>query len=198
MFVTPEELDEWGKKEKTHHDFVGSRGGGYFRDRIEEVARRCCHAMPGNMIEIGVYSAQTTEHLAKVAREFDRKVIACDNWLPGDSYRLDEVEIVARERMADYADVVDIWKADAHEPHTIERIQKLDLCFGLSDDGHQYAHHYSELTTLLPIMKGGVIAVDDIYFPGVIEAINDALKKHPDWYAIYGDGLREAYLQKKG
>lgn len=196
MLISQAEIDILEVLERAHPDHEASRWGGRFRDRIEQYARKAAKKFPGDLIEIGCYAGDTTLRIIKVAQEFGRKVICVDNWLPNTGYELDKVELVFRKQVEQYKDFVTIIKGDAHIEEIMKQIKQHNYCFALSDDGHSYNDHKTELDTLIPITNG-LIAVDDVYLPEVRQAIADSLKQFPQWGVIYGVEMREAWLFKK-
>jgi cephalosporin hydroxylase len=197
MILTQEEIDKFAVDEErdspSAKDYLG---GFYFRDRMELLARRCCEKYPGDIIEIGVYSGDTSIRFVKLAKEFGRKFIAIDIWQGDPYYRLWECEALFMEKMKPYMDIVEILKVDAHTEQSVIEIMKRKYCFALSDDGHKYEYHLSELSALLPVTNGIVVADDVYYEPDVKNAIRDSVAKNPGWNIMYGKGLREGYMVK--
>jgi SAM-dependent methyltransferase len=66
-----EAVDQWGY------------GTVQYRERLEAVARYACQNWQGELLEIGCWKGETTIVLAKVAREFGRRVIGVDPWQVG-------------------------------------------------------------------------------------------------------------------
>lgn len=172
-------------------------GAFHFRDRMKFLAELSCKSGPGDIIEIGVLSGDTSVILAGVAKEYGRKFVGIDNWPTtgvAASYRLDLCEQAYYKTMEPMKSVAETWRVEAHSPETLQRIRDRQWAFALSDDGHQYEDHLAELLALMPTTTG-VIAADDInYHTHVTDAMRDAILKNPQWTSLFGTGLREGYL----
>jgi cephalosporin hydroxylase len=184
-------------KESAQPNSKAELGSVLQRQRIQDMADRCCNRRDGDLIEVGVYAGGTSTLLAQVARKYGRKLICVDNWKGGDSYELDKIGRIFKSDMAQYADVLILIEDDAHAPRVIEQIQSRRYCFAFSDDGHSFEAHVSELETLLPVTDG-LICVDDTSYPGVTDAIQSVLLSgnFPGWEWLIDRRLREDWLVK--
>lgn len=197
MILQQKEVDEFALlEERDSPSYKDYLGGFYFRDRMELLARRCCEKFTGDIIEIGVYSGDTSLRLVKLAKEFNRKFIAIDIWAGDPYYKLWVAEEEFMKKMEPYKDIVEIWKVDAHSPETVQKIMNRKYCFALSDDGHKYEYHLTELNALLPVTNGIIVADDVYYEPDVKNAMRDSVAKNPGWITLFGKGLREGYIIK--
>lgn len=199
MLLTQSEVDYFADEEARAPNSANELGSVLQRDRIAQLAERAILNRPGDVIEIGVLSGGTSMRLAPLAAKYSRRFIAIDNW-PTDiinhhEYRLDLCEQQFYQNVAPWKHCVDVWRADIHSPETLKRITEHVYAFAFSDDGHSYDDHLSELRALLP-NTFGLVCVDDVYLPEVRQAVADALKEFPEWHALYGRGLREAWLVK--
>jgi len=189
-------IEDMAKQERAKENSVAEKGGALFSPRMQQIASLAAATYEGDLIEIGCYSGTTSILLAAVARETNRKLTCVDNWIPNTGWDHEGAEKGFLKDMKPFAEWVEILRMDAHSEEAIERIKQRKYCFALSDDGHQYEDHLSELRTLLPITAGVVVA-DDIYYPPVPRAVADTLKQFPDWMEIREEGLRETYLVRR-
>jgi len=186
-------------RERAHPDTKRDLGGVFFRDRIQAVARLVSARTAGDLLEIGVYNGGTGVLLAEVAAASDRRYLGLDSFLPHPDYRHDEMEPIAREALTPFGLTAEIVKIDAHSEEGVALVKSRPWCFALSDDGHRYEDHRCELWALAEAMAGGgVVAVDDLYVPDVMLALNDFLRDHADWKLVNETlGLREYYVVKE-
>jgi predicted O-methyltransferase YrrM len=194
--LTQAEVDSYAKQEK--NDSPGYKeylGGFHFRNRMAAVAERSCKYSLGDLIEIGCYAGDTSIRLATVAKEFGRKLVCLDLWKPNDpDYKYEEVEKAFHKTMEPYKDITEVWKMDAHSPEAVKLIGSRKWAFALSDDGHLYEDHMTELMALLPVCDGIVVADDVHYHTHVTDAMRDSALANPGWKMLLGDGLREGYM----
>lgn len=165
------------------------------RERIGTLAARCCEQCDGDLIEIGCYLGGTTTVLVEVARRYNRKVICLDNFMGGDEFKLDEIGLQFKAKLPEWWDVVEFHEIDAHTDQARGLIQSRRYAFAFNDNGHSTEAHVHELETLLPVVDG-LIACDDVYFPGVREAIRGTLDKFPGWVWLQAADLAEDWLVK--
>lgn len=182
--------------ERAHKDTKRDLGGVFFCDRIATVCAFAFDRIPGDVLEIGVYAGTTSKRLAGIAAMFGRRYLGIDNWLPHPDYKHDEMEPIARAAIAEHSKYAIMTKIDAHSAEGLELISSRPWAFVLSDDGHAYADHLSELQALSRAMTRGIVCVDDIYVPDVRRAIDDVVKAH-GWREVFASGLREAYLVRE-
>ena len=182
-----EEIERLAKLERAEEHTKKGHGGVLFSSRMQQIASLAASQHEGDLIEIGCYSGTTSIRLAAVAKETNRKLVCVDNWVPGTGWDHEGAERGFLKDMKPFAEWVEIVRMDAHSEEAIERIKQRKYCFALSDDGHSYEDHLSELMTLLPITTGVVVA-DDIYYKPVPRAVADTLKQFPDWMEIRGEG----------
>lgn len=193
MRLTQHDVDKMAVSERHNPETGIQRGSVLQRERIRVVAEQYAAEFSGDIIEIGCYVGGTSLILADVARRYGRKLICIDSWPTGTEYNLEEIERLFRVNMEPHADVCSIHKLDAHSDEGIELITSGKYCFAFSDDGHSFDDHKADLAALIPVTTG-IICVDDVYLPEVRDAIAWAASEFK-WTAMYGDGLREAWLQ---
>jgi predicted O-methyltransferase YrrM len=202
VILTQEQVDEFAGEEHRESPGYSKELGGYlFRKRQKFLAELAVKSCPGDLIEIGVLSGDTSVLLADVARRYNRKLVCIDNW-PTEGiaapYRLDLAEEAFYKTMEPYKDVYELWRVDAHDPETLKRIGSRQWCYALSDDGHLYSEHLAELCALLPVTTGIVVADDVYYHNDVKDAMRDAAAKTSGWRILHAENLqlREGYLVK--
>lgn len=190
------ELDALARLELPGKATGAQTGHVHQKARIDLLARRCCEQGAGDLCEIGCYTGDTSMVLAKVARDYGRKLVCIDDFRPGTEYRLDtEIMPIFLENTAAFSDVVIFSRVDAHSTVGIRVIQQHRYCCAFSDDGHDYDDHFSEMMTLLPVTDGLIIA-DDSYLPWVAKAIDDTVARYPGWSVLKNERLAESYVLK--
>jgi predicted O-methyltransferase YrrM len=197
MILTQSELTTLADLEAACSNSKAELGSVLQRDRIAMLADRACSIVEGDLLECGCYVGATSEILARIARKYERKLICVDTFLGGDDYHLDEIGKIFEKNMQPYWDVLIFMHDDFHAPQVIEIAQKRRYALVFLDNGHSTAEHISELETTLPVCDG-LIAVDDVNFPGVRDAINCVLGsgRFPEWNCMYDPRLREEWLVK--
>lgn len=188
-------FEKWIYNQGIKEGCSSEKGGGfYFRDRIREVADWSCR-FPGDLVEIGCYSGETSKILAEVAGRHGKRLLCVDNWNPKDPYyNFGKIKEEFDKRMGIFENV-SVINGDAHNSSTINEIRRGRYCFALSDDGHEYIHHLAELIALEYSLLQGVIAVDDIHHePDVKMAVADLTRITQGWKFYKESHLREAYL----
>lgn len=195
--LTQSELDAMAQQERAAPNPPDNTGHVFQRhSRIPLLVGRCCEEYSGDLIEIGCYLGGTTAVLVEIARRYNRKVICLDNFKAGDSYELDKIGVEFKKRLPGWADVVEFHEIDAHTEEARKLIRSRRYAFAFSDDGHSFDVHVNELETLMPVVDGG-IAVDDVYLPDVVRAIDLMLTGPTDWQCLMSPGLAEAWLLRK-
>ena len=199
MIINQEMVDAMATEEMKTPDSRANLGGNLFRQRQKYLAGLACAGCPGDLIEIGVLSGDTSVLLAEIARAYNRKLVCIDNWpTTGHAapYRLDLAEQAFYKTMEPYKDVYELWREDCHSPEVLKRIGSRQWCYALSDDGHTYADHLAELCALLPVTTGIVVADDVYYHNDVKDAMKDAANRTPNWRILHAENLklREGFL----
>ena len=173
---------------------IGEHGGAQQRGRIALAAEWACRTWPGDLAEIGVYSAETTVLLAEVARRHGRRVLALDSWPPGTPYDLAEkIMPIAYERLAPYRDVVDVVRAAAEGPEARAAIQARRLAMAFIDADKVHEHVRAQISAVLPVCSGPV-AIDDAYSIDVLRAADEMARETPHWRHLRFSGTRETWL----
>jgi len=194
--LTQDELDTLAMQELPGKASTLQIGHLKQRERIALLAERCCQKREGDLIELGVYSGDTSKILAIIARKYGRKLICVDPFPMGTPWELGEkIHAVFETNMRPFSDVVIFHHADAHSPEMVAEIQKRRYAFSMSDDGHELWHHIVELRALLPVTDGLLLA-DDVYLADVEKAIDDVLPEFPGWSVLRNERLGESYLTK--
>ena len=195
--LTQPELDGMAKQERLAPNPPDKTGHVYQRDcRIPLIVRRCLEQCDGDLIEIGTYLGGTTAVLVDLARRYNRKVICLDNFQGGDDWKLDEIGMQFKAKLSGWRDVVEFHEIDAHTDEARRLIQSRRYAWAMSDDGHSKEAHVHELLSLMPVVNCGIL-VDDVYHPGVREAIEEVLPKFPGWTWLQSPGLAEDWLVKQ-
>ncbi len=167
----------------------------YQRERIALLAARCCEQSDGDIIEIGCYLGGTTAVLVDVARRYNRKVVCFDDFATLADYGHDNPRANFVARLPGWSDVVEFHEQDAHTDESRKLIQSRRYALAFSDDGHSTQDHIIELMTLLPVVDG-LVVVDDVYFPGVKQAVTETVPLFPGWQIIEHPMLSELYCVK--
>lgn len=136
-----------------------SEGSTYLRERLTVIAERCCHDFDGDLIEIGCLNGSTTVRLARVAKLYERRVIAVDPFEPGTQNCTGAELPRFIEAIEPYKNVVDFICKDSCDPETIAYIKARPLCFAFVDGLHEYQAAVSDITACF---HSKLIVVDDI------------------------------------
>ena len=137
------------------------------RQRVVQVAEYCAQNFPGDFIEIGCLSGETTKLLAEVAKKYDRKVIALDPWETGtQNCQGGEYEAFLKN-IEPYKDYVDIIRASSLDEKAINLVNNRQLSFAFVDGLHTYDACLVDIQTVYHCF--GIIAVDDILWSTEVE-----------------------------
>lgn len=171
-----------------------AQGGRSQSKRLFAVALQCASRLPGVLVEIGCFRGQTTIELLKIAKQYNRHVIAVDPWQAGtqDCYGGEYEEFL--ETVRDYYDYLEIIRLSSMIPAAIAKLKATPICFAFIDGLHTYEAAASDIEAVRHC--AGVIAVDDISWnhgvrTAFFEVGWDKLQvRHP--------ALREGYLLPLG
>lgn len=133
------------------------------RARIKRVAEYCVQRWPGDLLEIGLLHGNTTKILAKVARQYGRRVIGIDPFdppHPDASYGKDYYQVFLRN-IEPWHEIIDVIKLSSLDPKAITVIKARELCFAYVDGLHTYDACLSDIKAVAHCK--GIIAVDDVH-----------------------------------
>ena len=185
---------ETGRPDCRGKPYMGSK---YKRDRIEMVAKWCLGRYGGDLVEIGVLAGGTTIRLAKLARQYNRRVIAVDPWLPPTANRRAHggcTETTRQEftgRTWKYRHLIDVIHNYSQAGAAVQFIKARPLAFAYIDGAHFYEECSTDIETVSHC--AGVIMLDDLWMAGVLQAFEEAGQK-PDREAFSHRVLAEGYL----
>ena len=156
-----EVVQRWAAREPTDRD--GHKNGAVYRvERLAAVAKLCTDLWEGDLVEIGCYMGDVSQHLARVAKAAGRSFVAIDPWKVGtQDCRGGEYEVFIR-RVNPYLDVCNIWRSPSQDADVVEMLAGLKMCFVLVDGLHSYDGCLADIRAVKGC--GGVIAVDDIWW----------------------------------
>ena len=185
---------ETGRPDCRGKPYMGSK---YKRDRIEMVAKWCLNRYAGDLIEIGVLAGGTTVRLAKLAHQYNRRVVAVDPWIPsttgykahGGCTSSTMLEFFANTKK--YRHLIDVIHAYSQAEAVVRSIKKRALCFAYIDGAHFYEECSTDIETVSHC--AGIIMLDDLWMAGVLQAFEEAGQK-PDREAFSHRVLAEGYL----
>ena len=140
-------VDQWGY------------GNVQYRERLEAIARYACQNWKGDLLEIGCWKGETTIVLAKVAREFERRVIGVDPWQIGLQNCVGTEYDEFAERTKDYADLIHLIRMPSQWPRAVAEIMRITLCFAFVDGDHSFDVCLSDIRA---VGHAPIIAVDDV------------------------------------
>ncbi len=159
------------------------------RERLAAVARQCVTDYEGDIVEIGCQEGLTTKLLCRVARQYNRRVIAIDPWqigtqaCEGGEYEKFLVNIEP------YKDIVDILRLPSQDIAVAEYFTDKKLCFAYVDGLHTNIACTSDIRT---VSHARCIAVDDILWSGdLLMAYMDSLKSS---FHVRHPYCREGYI----
>ncbi len=172
-----------------------NQGSFFQRERIACIAACCARDFPGDLIEIGCFTGDTTRYLCHLARHYNRRVIAVDPWEAGTQNCIGEEFEAFLKNIEEFKDIVDIIRASSLDPQAIQQIKQRNLCFAFVDGLHTYQACLSDIKTVSHC--NGIIAVDDTRWSDDIKKAffeaGQSLQRAPVFIA----GLRESYLAAK-
>jgi hypothetical protein len=168
---------------------VGSpweRGSAQQDARMFAVAVLAVEKFEGDIVEIGCMAGGTTSTLGKIARDYGRRVIACDPWEAGrPNYNPLSYGKFLKNTEA-WKDLIDIVRLPSEDERAIEYIKNRKLAFAYVDGDHDFQHCHRDIET---VSHAGVICVDDMWNEDVRRAIGLGVR------AVYWDArCKEAYL----
>lgn len=138
---------------------IHSLGSFRIRERIERVAKECARNFDGDLVEIGVFQGEMTKRLAKIAKEYNKKVIAVDPWSEKSQGRPEDFKKFL-ENIKEYKKFVEIIKASSLEKEVKRFLSLRRLSFAFIDGLHTFSACLSDIKTVAHTK--GVIVVDDI------------------------------------
>lgn len=130
----------------------------YRGQRVAAVAELAAKSFGGNIAEIGCGRGLTTVHLAEVARQHGRRVIAVDPWKAGVPGCLEGYYEEFLERVEPYADILDVVRLSSRSKKA-KAILSQPLCFAFVDGRHTYQYCLSDIKA---VHHAGIICVDDV------------------------------------
>ena len=136
-----------------------AEGSTYLRERIATIAERCARDWEGDLVEIGCLNGSATVLLARVARLYNRRVIAIDPWQIG-TQNCDggEYEIFAKT-IFEHRDIVDVLRLDSRDVQVKDYLAKRELCFGYVDGLHTYEAAKIDIANC---SHARIVCVDDL------------------------------------
>lgn len=159
-----------------YRDKPWAQGSAQQRDRIEAVADYCAKRWDGDLIEIGAYYGATTMRLLKVARKYQRRVIAIDPWEIGTQNCEGPEYEGFLQNTSPWADILDIVRMSSLDEKAIRYVTERELCFAFIDGLHSHKSCYSDILTVGH--SAGVIVVDDVLWDGnLLRALQDAAER---------------------
>lgn len=172
--LTSKELPPW------------ERGSVQQEDRMRAVATMAAHKFPGSFVEIGCMCGATTSMMAQIAREFDRRVIACDPWTEGvpNWNPVNYGKFV--ENTKKWKDIIDVLRMLSEDERAIKYIKGREICFAYVDGDHTVEHCLRDIQT---VIHAPIICVDDAWSSEIVSAMNKSGRE-----ILFSPLCKEAYL----
>lgn len=182
MLLTASELADFAAQEAAQPNSLAEQGSVLQRDRIARLAIRACSKVEGDLLEIGCFDGATSEILARVAREYDRKLICVDTWHGSGDKGAEAIGEQFEKNMRPYSDVLIVIHDYSTAPEVVEIIRKRRYAFAYCDGRMRD----------LPLLMGvtdGLIAVNESRQLGMAWV--------DGWEHLSDVRIREAWLVKR-
>ena len=160
---------------------------------LDDIVNFTLNKQPGNVIEIGCGGGDTSIHLLRSCKKFNRKYIAIDpfedNWnnIP-DSYGKPYPYSVWKDKVKHFQDRIVHFKLPSQDPSLYELLEKQKPFAFAFVDGIQYKQAVLSDINLLVKLKCPVICVDDYTrnteFSQVPAAIDEFLSSNAEYKLI--------------
>ena len=134
-----------------------------FQSKLKKIAEKCCEEYDGDIVEIGCLNGATTNHLASIAKKYNKKVWAVDPYEIGTQNCQDESTYneFIKNALTPHPLTVSLLRYSSLDLALIDIIKNKNLCFAYVDGLHTEEACYSDIMTVSHCT--GVIAVDDFY-----------------------------------
>ncbi|MDY7022778.1 MAG: class I SAM-dependent methyltransferase [Cyanobacteriota bacterium] len=168
------------------------------KERMIRVAEYSVQENSGDIVEIGCFQGEITKELAKIARKYNRRVIAVDPWTPNTKiriarqvYRSQDCFEMFLKNIEPYKDIVDIVRQSSLTADTVDLIREKSLSFAFVDSSSTYEACLQDIQTVSHC--AGIICVDDINHTPLYKAfLKGAESTHRR--QVYIPICREGYL----
>lgn len=159
-------------------------------------AIHCAERFPGDLIEIGCLTGETTRLLCRVAAKYDRRVVCVDPWEAGTQNCTGDEYDLFLQNTQEYRHLTDIIRASSQEPSTIQQIKSRQLSFAFVDGLHMPDACASDIKAVSHC--NGIVCVDDLLWSQPLKArfIQTADELSGEYFIH--PLLREGYLWKRG
>jgi 3D (Asp-Asp-Asp) domain-containing protein len=154
--------------------------------RMMAIAKMAMTEYPGDFCEIGCMAGGTTSGMARIAKEFGRRVIAVDPWIPnGSDCSVDSFYKFCANTFP-WKDIIDVIKLPSEDKEAIRYVKSRPLAFAYVDGRHDKEHVARDLET---VSYAKVICVDDLWNNELLNAFNQYPRNK-----IWNPLTKEGYL----
>jgi hypothetical protein len=158
------------------------------RIRWARVARAVVEDVPGDIVEIGAMTGDSTVLFCEIAEEHGRRVMVVDPWIPRtQNCRGGEHEIfVKRTQRWRESGLLYVLRETSQGDLAVRKLQCGPWAFALVDGLHQYETVLSDVMALSESAR--VICLDDMNMRPVQRAFQEAARRMPEREAIQRRG----------
>lgn len=160
---------------------------------LDDIVNFTLNKQPGNVIEIGCGGGDTSIHLLRSCKKFNRKYIAIDpfedNWnnIP-DSYGKPYPYSVWKDKVKHFQDRIVHFKLPSQDPSLYELLEKQKPFAFAFVDGIQYKQAVLSDINLLVKLNCAVICIDDYdrntELSQVPDAVNEFIEQNPNFKVV--------------
>jgi predicted O-methyltransferase YrrM len=137
-------------------------GGQFISERLRLVAEDSITRYPGDIVEIGCDTGESSRFLAELAQRHGRRLIAIDPWFATPERPEGASFARFQENIRSYANVVDVVRRSSLDADVKDMVSQRALAFAFVDGLHTY---YAALSDIRMVSHcRGVIAVDDVSY----------------------------------
>jgi hypothetical protein len=171
-------------------------GGQFIGERLRAVAEDSLARHPGDIVEIGCDTGESSRFLAELAMRHGRRLIAIDPWFATDA-RPEGVSFGCfQENTRPYAAVVDVVRRSSLDAEVKALVAGRALAFAYVDGLHTYYAALSDIHTVSHCR--GAIAVDDVSYGFQIMLALRRAARQLGRTAVYAAPCKEGYLSPGG
>ena len=167
-------------------------GGQFIAERLRQVAEDSVARHPGDIVEIGCDTGESSRFLAELAQRHGRRLIAIDPWFATPERPEGASFALFQQNIRPFASVVDVVRRSSLEPEVKALVSARELAFAYVDGLHTY---YAALSDIRMVSHcRGTIAVDDVsYGLQIMLALRHAAHIFRRT-AVYAPPCKEGYL----
>ena len=167
-------------------------GGQFIAERMRLIAEDSILRNPGDIVEIGCDTGESSRFLAELAQRHGRRLIAIDPWFATPERPEGTSFARFQENIRPFAHVVDVVRRSSLDADVKALVSQRSLAFAYVDGLHTY---YAALSDIRMVSHcRGTIAVDDVSYGFQIMLALRRAARLLQRTAVYAPPCKEGYL----